>query len=375
MKIKKIVLKGVKSFQDSHSIFFDEESSVFTFSGINGAGKSTILKSAWLVQKAHFQKILGSEDYSESVKEDIFRLLNSESSYIELLIAHESQEASIRLKRNENCYYGGELTYENEGLVKDNWNLEDPRNIFLYIDSSNEFSEETVTYDDINISSNSKQKVIIEAIMKPERLFSGIYRQLVTDWLHDRVIPNKPARLVYYHVAGKLFNSLIPLVNLSNYSGNVKPGEFILLGKARKGRKPISYDVREFSSGEKSLLSTLILLCLPKSVGAIIIDEPENHFHESLLLEFISLLHTLTYKGGVLSWTLANNSNGKEINEDWLEKEFSSHDLHQIIISTHSKTLIYKTFSIGKNYIVDGRIKPLDVGSRMIKSPIGVILC
>jgi 5S rRNA maturation endonuclease (ribonuclease M5) len=159
-----------------------------------------------------------------------------------------------------------------------------------------------------------------------------------------------------------MFTSLIPNVELKNFSGKHKEGEFVLLGKANIDKRKPLYDVREFSSGEKALLSTLSFLCISKSVCALFIDEPENHFHENLLLEFISLLYALCENGGLLGWATRENESGGGLNlkEEWLQKEYKDHQLNQVILSTHSKTLIYKTFTMGKNFIVSDKMKEIN---------------
>jgi len=234
--------------------------------------------------------------------------------------------------------------------------------LVLYIDASKGFSDKTLTFDEINIKGNDKSSLVLEAILNPEGLFSGIYRQLVKDYIHDRLIPSKPDRLLYYHISSKLFTQLIPTVELRNFSGNHTPGEFVLLGKAGGNKARPLYDVRDFSSGEKALLSTLTFLCISKTVSTLIIDEPENHFHESLLLEFISVLYKLCEKGGIHKWMEGLEGVGKKVKLDWVAAEYKDHNINQVLISTHSKSLIYKFFLIGKNYIVNQGISSISYG-------------
>ncbi|XQW88218.1 hypothetical protein ACOYXV_17930 [Aeromonas veronii] len=144
-----------------------------------------------------------------------------------------------------------------------------------------------------------------------------------------------------------MFTSLIPNVEIKNFSGNHKPGEFVLLGKANTDKRKPLYDVREFSSGEKALLSTLSFLCISNSVSSIFIDEPENHFHEGLLLEFIALLYKLCDENGIISWF--DSQLDSSIKREWLEKDYKNYKINQVVLSTHSKTLIYKIFSMGVN--------------------------
>lgn len=356
MKIKKIEIKNVKAFSGVVPVDFPEGETLFAFSGTNGAGKSTLLKVMWLIQKLHFvEKGVGRENEAQC-KAEVFRYLTSTDSYATLTLLHEGKEDEISLSRDGSSK-GYKLTYKTDQFVSSLWNPNDPTDLILYVDASKGFSEDTLKFDELNIDDNERTALSMEAIFRPEQLFSGIYRQLVKDYVHSRLIPSKPDRLLYYHVASKLFTKLIPNVELRNFSGNYKPKEFVLLGKANNEKHKPLYDVREFSSGEKALLSTLTFLCISKSVSALIIDEPENHFHESLLLEFMSVLHRLCEKGGIISWVSEANGGGKKLNQDWVETEYAKHNINQVIISTHSKPLIYKTFSLGLNYIVHNGVR------------------
>lgn len=358
MKIKKIELKNIKAFSGIVAVDFSDGETIFAFSGTNGAGKSTLLKVMWLMQKLHFiEKGVGQESEAQT-KSEVLRYLTTVDSYVTITLAHEGKEDGISLRR-DNTSKGYVLNYESDQFVSELWNADDPTDLILYVDASKGFSEDTLKFDELNIDDNERTTLAFDAIFHPEQLFSGIYRQLVKDYVHSRLIPSKPDRLLYYHVASKLFTKLIPNVELKNFSGNYKPKEFVLLGKANtETHKPL-YDVREFSSGEKALLSTLTFLCISKSVSALIIDEPENHFHESLLLEFISVLHRLCEKGGIISWVSEAGEGKKKINQDWVEAEYSKHNINQVLISTHSKPLIYKMFSLGQNYIVHQGVKKI----------------
>ena len=308
MRIESVELYNVKSFGQKLTIDFDYDSSIFSFSGRNGSGKSTILKSVYLIQKAYFFKT-GSEDDWREIDAEARRFLNAEGSYIGIVLQEGEDRSSLTLYRRAGIV---ELEEVGSELVERYWNPDNPEGLILYIDASKGFSEETLRFNEINITENTRGDLALEAVRRPEELFSGVYRQLVKDYVHGRLIPSKPDRLLYYRVASRMFSKLIPNIELKNFSGKHKSGEFVLLGKAnRDSRKPL-YDVREFSSGEKALLSTLSFLCMSKSVSALIIDEPENHFHESLLLEFMSLLHTLAGDGGILGWVnRQENEDGK----------------------------------------------------------------
>ncbi|UKA00486.1 AAA family ATPase [Photobacterium damselae subsp. damselae] len=303
------------------------------------------------MQKAHFSKLLGGSELFE-FKEEALRYLVSDDSYITLKMKEGEQSSILKLSIENGAV---ELHCDNENFINQHWNLESPKNLILYIDASKVFLEDTLSFNDLNISGNTSSDITLEVVLRPDELFSGIYRQIVKDHVHERVIPSKPNRLLYYRVATELFKHLVPSINLARISGNHTEGEFVILGKSGQKSKTL-YDVREFSSGEKTLFSTLAFLCISKSVCALFIDEPENHFHETLLLEFIAMLHSLCESGGLLEW-VKNGDN--KIKTEWLEKEYTDHKLGQVVLTTHSKTLIYKIFTLGKNYIVDGVIKEI----------------
>jgi|GEM_PF-6456807 len=355
MRIDAIEFRNIKSFDGIHRVDFSPDTRMFAFSGKNGAGKSTLLRLPWLVQKAHFISTEPSIQVRPEFNGEVMRYLTAPDSFVTLHLDLDGAKNSITLARSGETY---SIVHSDKAKLVQFWNIEAPNNLILYIDASKGFSEETLGFDDLTIAQNDKRLILQQAIYSPAQLFSGIYQQLVKDHIHDRLLPSKPARLLYYHVASKIFTNLIPGVELKNFSGNHRPGEFVLLGKAGKKARA-SYDVREFSSGEKALLSTLAFLCISKSVMSLIIDEPENHFHESLLLEFMSVLHRLTEKGGIHSWMAANEGVGKKIKLDWVEGEYKDHNLSQVVVSTHSKSLIYKYFSIGRNFSVADKLSEM----------------
>lgn len=376
MKVRKISLKNIKSFTDEVSFEFGD-SSINALSGVNGAGKSTLLKMIWLVQKAHyiFQDFTDGE--ADEFHLELIRFLVRKDSYFSLTIIFDEQELELKLSRDKDKPRA-ELTYSNEELANKMWNRDSPKNLILFVDASKEFSEETLAFDEIDIAGNDSTSLLMTAILNPNKLFSGIYRQLVKDWAHERLIPGAD-RLFYFQVAGRLFNRLIPKVVLSNFSGSYKPREFVLLGKSLQGGASSLYDVREFSSGEKALLSTLTFLCLSKSVSIFLIDEPENHFHESLLLKFVSLLNELSQEEGFVSVVskipdpkllragkarLAKLENAPEsnryIDKLQLKRIYGGTALSQVILSTHSKSLIYKIFTLGQNFLVERSVEKLE---------------
>jgi hypothetical protein len=376
VRIKRLVLQNVKSFNEKTAIDFNEKS-INAFSGVNGAGKSTLLKMIWLTQKVHYirQSLVTNE--MDLLQQELARFMSRKDSYFTLYFESELKIIEITL-RKEKVDSNVEIEYSDETLANQMWNVVSPKNLILFVDASKGFSEDTLLFNEIDIAGNDATSLAFTAINNPSKLFAGIYRQLVKDWAHARLIPGKPDRLFYFQVASRLFNKLIPKVMLSNFSGSHTPKEFVLLGKTIQEGNAQAYDVREFSSGEKALLSTLTFLCISKSVSVFLIDEPENHFHESLLLQFISLLRDLCEPDGFVDVVQkiprpkrakskkgdtgdADKSDeyaseGRLLDPSQLKAVYGGAALSQVIISTHSKSLIYNIFTHGQNILVDKKL-------------------
>lgn len=364
MKIKLITLHKIRSFDGPTTLHLDDTRSLYSLSGRNGSGKSSILRAIWLIQKMHFCALLDLENEQADALAEARKILTARDSSIriELSVADElgkETPASITLFLEDGT---PTLRYSNAQAISRAWNTESPSNIILFIDASKEFSTETLRHDGIKISSNSQKNLAIQAIIDPERLFHGVYKQLVNDYIHERLVPSKPNRLEYYRIAKHIFTKLIPEVELSNFSGNHTDGEFVLLGKANRSRRSALYDVRDFSSGEKTLLSTLVVLSVSSAISAVLIDEPENHLHESLLLAFIGMLRDYCQPGGAEKWLKDYSS--KSSDESSPPEDGGSHQqfrINQVFYTTHSKTLIYHTFSLGQNFLIeDGIAQPLN---------------
>lgn len=357
MKIIKVNFYKIKSFTEKIEIPFDEEISTFGFSGKNGAEKSTILKIIWLIQKSYFIQQISSETEKISYKEELLKYLTNNDSWAEITLKHENLLDTVKISRDSS--EEGYKLESTDSFIKSFWDIKNPKEIILYIDASKGFSEKTLKFDELDIDNNERTSLSLQAIFNPDLLFAGIYKQLVKDYVHSRLIPSKPDRLLYFHVASKIFNQLIPNIELKNFSGNYNPKEFVLLGKSITDKNTPLYDVRQFSSGEKALLSTLTFICFSKSISALIIDEPENHFHESLLLKFISTLNEIRFKEGILKYIENLPIQGKILNNEWLKEEYTDQIINQIFYCTHSKPLIYKIFSLGQNFIVNKKIKQI----------------
>ena len=153
---------------------------------------------------------------------------------------------------------------------------------------------------------------------------------MLNDYITERIIPGSPntKKDKYVVKSRKMFEELYQTLKIENFSGIKKKNQFILTASGMETGK---YDVRYCSSGEKLIWYTLVLINYIQNMGILIIDEPENHLHESLLWKFILLL--------------------KEIASD----ETNEITLSQVFLLTHSKNLIYNNFSDGLNFVIENK--------------------
>ncbi|MBE9398703.1 AAA family ATPase [Pontibacterium sp. N1Y112] len=360
IKVKKISLHNVKSFKGYKDFDFDEGDNIFAVSGRNGSGKTTILKSLVLFQKAFFVKYCDCNKYRDDFEREVFKFLSENHSSIKIILNIDGKDRSFFLKRRQDGPFlwdvgGAQHCIDDLGRF---WNSSNPSSLILFIDASKSFSEDSVSHQSIGVSKVRPVDLLIESIFYPDRVFSNTYQRLVNDYISDRLVPLKPDRLLYYKVASKLFNDLIPEVELSNFSGKHKDNEFVLLGKGNRNIKQSPYDIRDFSSGEKALFCSMVYLCISASIGILIVDEPENHFHEELLIRFSNALEEFSTKGHLVEKLKGLDVN-RQIKSEWIRNVYGEHKVDQIFYLTHSKPLIYKIFSTGKNYYIDGEMKPL----------------
>jgi hypothetical protein len=157
---------------------------------------------------------------------------------------------------------------------------------------------------------------------------------------------------------------LIPKIEISNFSGLQFPNQFVLLGKASHNRRVNFYDIRNFSSGEKTLFYILLFINYVRQIGLLIIDEPENHFHEDLLMRFCKLLNDVgeadSYVDLIFKVAEDVDEPIKEKYRSRFEDFYEGYNLAQIYLLSHSKNLIYNNFSLGINYIVEDQFTRID---------------
>lgn len=352
----------------SNEFTFDDSVDINTISGINGSGKTTLFKSVILVQKAYFVQQAGPEnasydfpydDYFEEVAKELFDILQNDKGFIILTLKvykkdltaseflkwwgdekNNSQNIEVTLLskhylKNDDGSKKRALDWEidiserDNGILESFWNLKKPRQIIVYFPADRKVREKNVTFNDVKIIKDSSVSRALNVIMKEESLYDTLYERMINGYIRERLVPSKSGQtneMAYFHKSKREFSYLMPDISIVNFSGNVISDQFILLAKTNKGKK---YDVRHFSSGEKLIWYSLLLLNYFESTSLIIYDEPENHLHENLLWKFTYFLKD------------------KCQNED--------NDLSQVFLLTHSKNLIYNTFQSGKNYYIDDR--------------------
>jgi hypothetical protein len=370
IKFNAIELQNVKGFHGFFRAAFSKDSELYTVSGANGSGKSTVLRSLVLVQKAFFalQLKAGSELYQQywpQVSEEVKRYLRDEKSYICVRFSIDGQNGHLVLQARPDCKWimSGECLEE----LREFWDIENPSAIILYLDASKSVLEEEIRYTNLSMSDDGRETLAIRCIFAPQFAFSEMYRQTIQDYILERLSPSTPPRTLYQSMAKNVFRGLLGGIEISRFSSRLDQ-QVTLLARRVAPKKSAPFDIRELSSGEKTLYFTLSYLFLANTVGCLIIDEPENHFHEDLLVKFVTFLDSVTAAGNLTSYLqnltsfddedlgVAGNGSTSEAKKNKsklaFEKIYAKHRISQIFLLTHSKTLIYHVFSMGTNYAI-----------------------
>lgn len=366
MIIKKLEIKDIKSFCGEFSVSFDEDYKIFAFSGINGSGKSTLLEAIWYTQRVFFYE-KNKKDYT--VCSELENILNNDNSYIKCHFEKNTtlggkMTGSIKVCKKNNELH---IIKENEKLFNETWGCETPKDIILFVDSNRSLRHSDMKFCSISLENSSETDILRNIIEKPNELFSTMYEKIINDYVYNRVIPAKPDKMVYFRVAQQFFRHLIPHVSISNISSKHMTDQFVILGK---NQNDMLYDIRNFSSGEKTLLSLLSLLFLTDKISTIIIDEPENNFHHTLLMKLIKLLEEFCNNGILEEIKSINKKQSylkKRVNDKYIDELYANMHINNVIIATHSKDLINEIFLYGKNFIVSEKIKDLNEDDVEIK--------
>ncbi len=343
MRIVRIIFENTKFFSGQTFSFCDSKL-INTVSGKNGSGKTTLFSIITLIERAYFLKLMietgeqGIEAYSDSVKKDIARLLgtNDSKTTLELHMGSVEEERDPIIKidllckcdRKQIVSWRVDIDSEDEKMLSKAWNLANPTDLIILASAERKVYEKDYDYESIQISAASKVSPKVSVVMNCENLYDNLYRIVINDYIHERIIPSNGKRTKYIDKSKKTFSGLVSDISISNFSGINKDRQFIL--QARKGNSK-AYDIRDFSSGEKLIWYSLLLLNYTKDLGVLIIDEPENHLHESLAWKFIMYLKSIC------------------------ESTDSELSLSQVFLLTHSKSIIYNVFSLGENYCIQNK--------------------
>lgn len=361
-----IELHHVKGFVDTFRADFSTQQKLFAISGANGSGKSTVLRSLSLVQKAFFALQLQpgtsyEERYGNVVTDEVTRHLRDHHAYIKVGMTLDDSDAveTLTLRRDPNEERGWALEATGRDALLKIWNIENPKSIILYLDAAKAVLEEEVRYTKLNIQDSSSLDLSIRCIFAPHNAFSEMYRQIIQDYIVERLVPSAPPRIFYQRVARVIFRKLIGSVEIRKFSPRQDKQVSLLARRLPAEKGQPTFDIRELSSGEKTLYFTLSFLFLADTVGTLIIDEPENHFHEHLLLRFASflgdLLQTKELPAFLKPFLDADYLESGAKPKDWSDtvaKVYSSDGLSQAFLLTHSKSLIYHAFRLGRNYAI-----------------------
>lgn len=365
MRIRSIKLGNVKKFGKEQFYDFNMAEDINTISGKNGSGKSTVFECVMLCQKAYFVTLLENntvefdDDINDEIGTQLYGMSVKKGAYIELELRFyktdfqdedsakkytcsniengtEVFDTSVLLKVDdvihEKAIWGIEIDKgENVGLLSEFWNLQDPSQIIVYLDADKNVYEDDFTYKKISMISEDEINPIVNFVLHPKHVYQNMYDIMMNAYVYQRINPQTPKKDMFFSESRKMFHDLIKGISVSNFSGKERKDQFILISKGNN-----KYDARNFSSGEKLIWYTLLMINYIKKIGVLVIDEPENHLHEELSWTFITFL--------------------KQI----IKGEVNGIILGQVFLITHAKNLIYNNFSEGKNYVLD------DAGNMML---------
>lgn len=343
MKIVSITLLGIKCFFNNTTFDFSIDSKVNAVSGKNGSGKTAVFKAIQLFQKLFFYNLLGDEDrenYLDFIVQSSESLVSSDESKISISFDIDGEIYSLELS----IKLGGDFYYEFHDLIPGSfaalsniWNPADPKSIVVFIDANKSFSDFSVGFDNISLKPRSvkEREFLIDCVFNPENALRAIYKRTALDHIHYRIDPSRTYD--YFKRANDAVKRIVGNIEVKNISSTKVDGNFVMLGKTRPEVQ--LFDVKDFSSGERALYLCLLFLFYVKDIGILIIDEPENHFHEDMLSSFYKFIYEILEKGNLDLW------HGSE-------SENTSTNLQQVFLVTHSKLLIHRSIVDGKAYVI-----------------------
>lgn len=364
MFLTRITLHNIKRYKAPITIDLQNRSLINTISGKNGSGKSTIFESILLVQKAFFADLLepngvlnldflanGQPTRRERVAREFAALASNREASISATfcftkddlarigvgVSQDNNNVTLTLSGTNIIGTACEWTIntnteEEKAILSYFWNLDNPTNIIVMLSADKNVYEDDFGYEKINLIAGKSKSPIIDFIMDSKNIYQHLYDLMMNAYLYERLNPQKPRNDDFIHTSIEMFSEIMDGVSISNFSGKQIENQFILLAKnSNDGLKSVRYDARNLSSGEKLIWYVLLVLNYIKSIGLLIVDEPENHLHEQLAWRFVLFLNNIS----------AAENNGITIG--------------QAFLITHAKSLIYNNFSLGSNYITDSQ--------------------
>lgn len=369
MKIHSVELNNIKSFSETHVIDFSLSDKINTISGINGSGKTTIFKSIILAQKIFFLELLNDkETNSDNNDKELLNYFNKQFSYISLTFEFADLSLASFLvlckKRTKNSIQIELIPGQaNLNKIKEYWNVNNPRNLIIYIDSNRSIVEDDFSNKSIQINQQSAVELALQYIFNPEEIFFSTYNRFISDYLRERLIPSTPRADMAHYVAKILIADILDYLKINNFTALEEKEQFILQVKNTNTGGGF-YDMRNLSSGEKTLFYIYHFICYIRNIGMLIIDEPENNLHENMLTKFVVSLHQICnsekFSDLIISTAAKNDIGIRENLKTQITRHYDNHNLKQVFLLTHSKNLIYNNFSSGKNFVINGELQTIE---------------
>ncbi|WP_211748755.1 AAA family ATPase [Paenibacillus sp. Marseille-Q4541] len=373
MQLIKLVIKGFKKFSEETTFDFSQAKNTNTISGKNGSGKTTIADSLLLVQQAYFFQKLQSKfpesNFTFNAKEFFLSKLNdtlcARTAAITVdFILEDTTVVVITLNAEvtpDTINWNLSISPEDVEKLDQYWNLENPTEVIVFIESNKHYNETNTPFSELNITTRNELALSRESwltlnmIFSPRETFHLLYKNLLMDYAYERLIPTKGKQDLYFKLATLLFKQLFPHISFSNFSlNNFRPDEIVnLVTNSETGGK--KYDMRHLSAGEKTVFYLFLYLNLVGRISILLVDEPENHLHEDLICKFAKLLNQLCNNEETYIQTIKKMPGSASLvsKVNSYLPITSSNKISQTFFFTHSKVLIMSLFNIGSNFALE----------------------